>query len=149
MGDGVWQWRNNSGAAWQNINSSRWTAHAKGGSGHEMFLLKAHNDLRFKLKDTSDYWSKIYSIKYASLLFRVWDMSDQKSSGISNMTGVTTLSQKLGQIVQHRIGCFGPGSQGGATDACGKCGGDNSTCAGCDGVPNSGAKYDRCQRCFG
>ena len=34
-------------------------------------------------------------------------------------------------------------------DACGLCGGDNSTCAGCDGIPNSGLKFDRCDVCGG
>ena len=28
-------------------------------------------------------------------------------------------------------------------DACGKCGGDNSTCTGCDGGIKSGAKYGK------
>lgn len=35
----------------------------------------------------------------------------------------------------------------GARDACGVCGGDNTTCAGCDGVPNSGSTFDLCNRC--
>lgn len=34
-------------------------------------------------------------------------------------------------------------------DACGVCGGDNSSCAGCDGVPNSGKVYDACGVCGG
>jgi len=34
-------------------------------------------------------------------------------------------------------------------DACGICGGDNSTCIGCDGVPNSGLVIDRCGVCGG
>lgn len=33
-------------------------------------------------------------------------------------------------------------------DACGKCGGDNSTCAGCDGVPKSGRIFDVCGDCL-
>jgi hypothetical protein len=36
-----------------------------------------------------------------------------------------------------------------ATDACGVCGGDGSSCAGCDGVPNSGRRYDLCGVCGG
>ena len=38
---------------------------------------------------------------------------------------------------------------GGVVDACGVCGGDNSSCAGCDGVPNSGVAHDRCGECGG
>jgi hypothetical protein len=34
-------------------------------------------------------------------------------------------------------------------DACGVCGGDNSTCAGCDGVPHSAKRWDSCGRCAG
>ncbi|XP_028391967.1 uncharacterized protein LOC114516639 [Dendronephthya gigantea] len=33
-------------------------------------------------------------------------------------------------------------------DACGVCGGDNSTCVGCDNVPNSKKKWDRCNNCL-
>ena len=34
-------------------------------------------------------------------------------------------------------------------DACGVCGGDNSSCAGCDGVPHSGKALDECGVCGG
>ena len=34
-------------------------------------------------------------------------------------------------------------------DACGVCGGDNTTCAGCDGEPNSGLVLDACDVCGG
>jgi hypothetical protein len=34
-------------------------------------------------------------------------------------------------------------------DACGVCGGNNTTCTGCDGVPNSGKKIDDCGTCGG
>lgn len=34
-------------------------------------------------------------------------------------------------------------------DACGVCGGDNTSCAGCDGVPNSGKVFDACGVCGG
>ena len=36
-----------------------------------------------------------------------------------------------------------------AKDACGICGGDNSSCVGCDGVPNSGKIRDSCGVCGG
>lgn len=32
-------------------------------------------------------------------------------------------------------------------DACGKCGGDNASCAGCDGIPDSGTVIDKCGNC--
>jgi hypothetical protein len=34
-------------------------------------------------------------------------------------------------------------------DECGKCDGDNTSCAGCDGVPNSGIVFDECGECGG
>lgn len=34
-------------------------------------------------------------------------------------------------------------------DACGVCGGDNSTCAGCDGIPFSQQQWDSCGTCGG
>ena len=46
-------------------------------------------------------------------------------------------------------GCDGAPRSGAAVDACGVCGGDNATCAGCDGVPRSGAAVDRCGVCGG
>ena len=33
-------------------------------------------------------------------------------------------------------------------DACGICGGDNSTCTDCEGVPNGGKYYDSCLKCL-
>ena len=147
--NGIWQYKANGTGSWLDINGTTWTSHGKGKSGGQQFLLKADDTIRFKLRDTTKYWTKIEAFKYSSLLFRVWDMADGKASGIHNMTGATSLSDEIGQLIQLRKGCFGPGSKGGATDACGKCGGDNSTCAGCDGVPNSGAKFDRCRQCYG
>lgn len=46
-------------------------------------------------------------------------------------------------------GCDNVYNSGLVTDACGVCGGDNSTCAGCDGVPNSGKVNDACGVCDG
>merc|ERR1712048_1205234 len=50
-------------------------------------------------------------------------MADKKASGIHNMTGATTLSNEIGQLIQLRKGCFDK--------------------------PNSGAKFDRCGKCYG
>ena len=36
----------------------------------------------------------------------------------------------------------------GRRDACGLCGGDNTTCLGCDGLPNSGKVSDQCGSCL-
>ena len=45
--------------------------------------------------------------------------------------------------------CNGINGTGLLKDACGVCGGDNSTCSGCDGVPNSGKVLDYCGSCGG
>lgn len=46
-------------------------------------------------------------------------------------------------------GCDGVTNSGVKRDACGVCGGTGSTCVGCDGVPYSGVYYDDCMVCGG
>ena len=47
------------------------------------------------------------------------------------------------------IGCDGYHLSNKVLDACGECGGDNSSCAGCDGIANSGTVRDACRVCNG
>lgn len=51
--------------------------------------------------------------------------------------------------VELCIDCNGTMGTGYIFDACGVCGGDNSTCEGCDNVPNSGKEIDYCGVCGG
>jgi len=46
-------------------------------------------------------------------------------------------------------GCDGVVNSRKVADACGVCGGTNSTCVGCDGIPNSGVGLDVCSVCGG
>jgi len=128
-----------------------WTAMNTDGYGTgEHMLLKADVRIRFNVASYQNkYWTKTEGNKFVYMLYRAWDMSGGESNIKKNMSGSTAVSSRFGSLVQQRKGCFGPGTPGGKNDACGKCGGDNSTCAGCDKQPNSGAKYDRCGLCFG
>jgi formylglycine-generating enzyme required for sulfatase activity len=47
------------------------------------------------------------------------------------------------------VGCDNIPNSGLANDACGVCGGDNSSCVGCDSIPNSGLTNDACGVCGG
>jgi len=47
------------------------------------------------------------------------------------------------------LGCDGKPMSGKVFDRCGQCDGDNSRCLGCDGVVNSGKKFDLCGVCDG
>ena len=49
----------------------------------------------------------------------------------------------------HLLTSSGPIVLGAPADACGVCGGDNSTCRGCDGLVKSGARLDACGTCGG
>ena len=55
-----------------------------------------------------------------------------------NTSGIE-FSATIRACQQLRVGCNGAGTVGGPYDACGVCGGDNSTCTACDGKVNSGA----------
>jgi hypothetical protein len=72
-------------------------------------------------------------------------------------TGVSTTPPRAGAYALSLVAVLGGGRPDqaaavalavrGPRDACGVCGGDNSTCVGCDGVAASGAAVDRCGRC--
>lgn len=51
--------------------------------------------------------------------------------------------------IAYACGCDNVPNSGLVIDACGVCGGNNSTCAGCDNVPNSGLVFDACNVCNG
>eukprot|EP01113_Clastostelium_recurvatum_P036897 TRINITY_DN5338_c0_g1_i2.p1 TRINITY_DN5338_c0_g1~~TRINITY_DN5338_c0_g1_i2.p1 ORF type:complete len:1156 (+),score=293.78 TRINITY_DN5338_c0_g1_i2:372-3470(+) len=53
------------------------------------------------------------------------------------------------QMNVNTLYCDGILLSGTMRDACGVCGGDNSTCKGCDGVPNSHKVIDGCGLCGG
>jgi hypothetical protein len=70
-------------------------------------------------------------------------------SGKQTETNTRINALKALQSVQMVAGCDGVAGSGTVDDACGVCGGDNSSCAGCDGVPNSGKVNDACGECDG
>jgi len=139
---GVWEAECNG--AWRAINKT----------GGNTYLVKADARIRFRLTG-DNYWTRSLGARSIFLAFKTWDMTDNSTCGVQtvNMSASTAFSEKRGQITQLRYGCHGPGTDGGADDACGVCGGDGSTCTGCDNVAVKDkaqrAKYDMCGNCTG
>lgn len=89
---------------------------------------------------------------HTPMLLSIYAMMDcpvPGCDGILNSLLVNDACGVCGGNNSSCAGCDGVPNSGLVVDACGICGGNNSTCAGCDAVPNSGLVVDACGVCGG
>lgn len=121
----------------------------------DVVLLPPAAKLKFHLA-SNQFYTLIEATRKASLTFLAWDGTNGGVCGAQQVnTTIATTGKFLStfrfaaRLTQLRKGCDGRPGTVAVFDACGRCGGDNSTCLGCDGVINSGATHDICGVCYG
>ena len=97
------------------------------------------------------FWNRLDANKHASFKFVAWDINAYDvGCGFHNINASKaarknyfSVYRSAARVSQLRIGCDHKEGTVAVVDACGKCGGDNSSCLGCDGVLNSGATLSK------
>ena len=106
--------------------------------------------LNLNLFETTDKQSGAKRILYGAAFSQSswsWQTAGIKKEpeGSGRFITIETSSFGYYSLVTAIQGCDGIDLSNSVLDACGICGGDNSTCSGCDGVPNTG----RSRNCSG